>query len=248
MNGEVMLRTERLTREFSGFVAVNEVDFEVRRGELRAIIGPNGAGKTTFFRLLSADLPVSSGKIWLEGREVTGSTAHQIARIGVGRSYQITSAFTNLTIFENIRIAAQPPSLDFQFWATYRRSTALAETVETILDMVELTDKRNLLANELSYGDKRRLELGMALGTDPRLLLLDEPTAGMTPSETESTIELIRQICRGRTTILVEHKMDVVMKVCDRITTFHQGRILAEGTPEEIRSNPDVQAVYFGNQ
>ena len=248
MNGEVMLRTERLTREFSGFVAVNEVDFEVRRGELRAIIGPNGAGKTTFFRLLSADLPVSSGRIWLEGREVTGSTAHQIARIGVGRSYQITSAFTNLTIFENIRIAAQPPSLDFKFWATYRHSTALAKTVDTILDMVELTDKRNLLANELSYGDKRRLELGMALGTNPRLLLLDEPTAGMTPSETESTIELIRQICRGRTTILVEHKMDVVMKVCDRITTFHQGRILAEGTPEEIRSNPDVQAVYFGNQ
>ena len=247
MNGEVMLRTERLTREFSGFVAVNEVDFEIRRGELRAIIGPNGAGKTTFFRLLSADLPVSSGKIWLEGREVTGSTAHQIARIGVGRSYQITSAFTNLTIFENIRIAAQPPSLDFRFWATYRHSTALAKTVDTILDMVELTDKRNLLANELSYGDKRRLELGMALGTDPRLLLLDEPTAGMTPSETESAIELIRQICRGRTTILVEHKMDVVMEVCDRITTFHQGRILAEGTPEEIRSNLDVQAVYFGS-
>ena len=248
MNGEVLLRTQRLTREFSGFIAVNEVDFEVRRGEQRAIIGPNGAGKTTFFSLLSADLPVSSGKIWFEGREVTGSAAHQLARNGVGRSYQITNAFANLTVFENIRIAAQSPALDFRFWATYRKSDELSRKIKAILDMVRLSDKRSLLASELSYGDKRRLELGMALGTDPRLLLLDEPTAGMTPTETESTIDLIRQICEGRTIILVEHKMDVVMTVCNRISTFHQGRILAEGTPDEIRSNPEVQAVYFGSR
>ena len=248
MNGEVLLRTQRLTREFSGFIAVSEVDFEVRRGERRAIIGPNGAGKTTFFRLLSADLPATSGKIWFEGREVTGSAAHQLARNGVGRSYQITNAFANLSVYENIRIAAQSPTLDFRFWATYRKSDPLSRKIDDILDMVQLSDKRGLLASELSYGDKRRLELGMALGTDPRLLLLDEPTAGMTPTETESTIELIRQICQGRTIILVEHKMDVVMTVCNRISTFHQGRILAEGTPEEIRANPEVQAVYFGSR
>ena len=248
MNDEVLLRTQRLTRDFSGFLAVSDVDFEVRRGEQRAIIGPNGAGKTTFFRLLSADLPVSSGKIWFEGKEVTGSAAHQLARRGIGRSYQITNAFANLTVFENIRIAAQSPDLDFRFWATYGKSDELSRKIDDILDMVQLSDKRGLLASELSYGDKRRLELGMALGTDPRLLLLDEPTAGMTPTETESTIELIRQISQGRTIILVEHKMDVVMTVCNRISTFHQGRILAEGTPEEIRSNPEVQAVYFGSR
>ena len=242
-----MLRTHRLTREFSGFVAVDGVDFSVRRGEQRAIIGPNGAGKTTFFRLLSADLPVTSGQIWFDGKDVTGSVAHQLARIGVGRSYQITNAFPNLTVFENIRIAAQPPALDFRFWATHRDSAELGDRAAEILDMVQLSDKRDLLASELPYGDKRRLDLGMALGTSPRLLLLDEPTAGMTPAETKATIELIRRIGEDRTIILVEHKMDVVMTLCNRISTFHQGRILAEGTPEEIRSNRDVQAVYFGS-
>ncbi|MEX0851725.1 MAG: ABC transporter ATP-binding protein [Bauldia sp.] len=248
MIGDVMLRTQRLTRKFSGFVAVNEVDFEVRRGELRAIIGPNGAGKTTFFRLLSADLPVTSGRIWFEGREVTGAPAHHLARLGVGRSYQITNAFPNLTIFENVRIASQPPSLDFKFWATYRQPSELTDKTNRILDIVHLSGKRALLASELSYGELRRLELGMALGTDPRLLLLDEPTAGMSPTETQTTIELIQRIAKDRTIILVEHKMNVVMTVCDRISTFHQGKILAEGTPEEIRANRDVQAVYFGSR
>ena len=172
------IRTQDLTRTFSGFIAVNSVNFEVPKGELRAIIGPNGAGKTTFFRLLTGELPASAGRVWFEGRDVTHSPAYHLARLGIGKSYQITNGFPNLTVFENVRIAVQPPGLDFKFWVSYRDVGVLSETTNKILDVVELGSKRNILAGELSYGDRRRLELAMALGNDPRLLLLDEPTAG----------------------------------------------------------------------
>ena len=231
MKSRFAIRTRQLTRSFSGFVAVNHVDFEVATGELRAIIGPNGAGKTTFFRLLSGELRASSGQISFEGHDVTGKPAYRLARLGIGKSYQITNGFPNLTIFENLRIATQPPELDFKFWASYGRASAPLDRADQILDTIDLKQKRDRLAGELSYGERRRLELGMALGNDPRLLLLDEPTAGMTPKETDSTIELIRRIAKGRTVVLVEHKMKVVMSICDRISVFHQGRILAEGSP-----------------
>jgi branched-chain amino acid transport system ATP-binding protein len=242
------VKTQQLSKSFSGFIAVNSVDFEVPQGELRAVIGPNGAGKTTFFRLLSGELPPSAGKVWFEGRDVTHSPAYRLARLGVGKSYQITNGFPNLTVFENVRIAAQPPGLDFRFWASYGDVGALSDTTHSILDVVELAPKRNVLAGELSYGDRRRLELAMALGNQPRLLLLDEPTAGMTPKETDSAIELIRRIAEGRTVILVEHKMKLVMSICDRISVFHQGSILAEGSPEEVRANREVQTIYFGSR
>jgi branched-chain amino acid transport system ATP-binding protein len=242
------VKTQQLSKSFSGFIAVNSVDFEVPQGELRAVIGPNGAGKTTFFRLLSGELPPSAGKVWFEGRDVTHSPAYRLARLGVGKSYQITNGFPNLTVFENVRIAAQPPGLDFRFWASYGDVGALSDTTHSILDVVELAPKRNVLAGELSYGDRRRLELAMALGNQPRLLLLDEPTAGMTPKETDSAIELIRRIAEGRTVILVEHKMKLVMGICDRISVFHQGSILAEGSPEEVRANREVQTIYFGSR
>jgi branched-chain amino acid transport system ATP-binding protein len=248
MTSKFAIRTQDLTRTFSGFIAVNSVNFEVLEGELRAIIGPNGAGKTTFFRLLTGELPVSAGRVWFEGRDVTRSPAYHLARLGIGKSYQITNGFHNLTVFENVRIAAQPPGLDFKFWVSYRDVGVLSETTNKILDVVELGPKRNVLAGELSYGDRRRLELAMALGNDPRLLLLDEPTAGMTPKETDSVIELIRRIARNRTVILVEHKMKLVMSICDRISVFHQGRILAEGSPDEVRANREVQTVYFGSR
>jgi branched-chain amino acid transport system ATP-binding protein len=241
-----VLRTEQLTKAFSGFVAVKGVDFAIVQGERHAIIGPNGAGKTTFFKLLSGDLRPTSGRIWFEGLEMTGKPAHRLARIGIGKSYQINNAFPTLTVFENVRIAAQPHGLDFRFWASYTGLAALTARAEHILDTVDLSNKGDLPAGQLSYGERRRLELGMALGNDPRLLLLDEPTAGMTPQETAATIELIQRISGGRTVIMVEHKMNVVMTIADRISAFHQGQILAAGSPEEIRSNRDVQAVYFG--
>ena len=246
MIAEPLLRTQGLTPAFSGFVAVNGVDFAVARGELRAIIGPNRAGKTTFFRLLSGDLPPSQGRIWLGGREISRLPAYRRSRLGIGRSYQVASAFPTLTVFENVRIAAQPAKLDYQLWKTYQPNGTLGDRADDILDFVGLESKLQTLASQLSYGDRRRLELGMALANEPQLLLLDEPTAGMTPPETDATVALIRRLAQGRTVILVEHKIKVIMTICHRITAFHQGRILAEGTPADIKANRDLQAVYFG--
>jgi branched-chain amino acid transport system ATP-binding protein len=243
-----LLQVAEAEVRFGGVHALRGVNLSVAPGMVTGLIGPNGAGKTTFFRLLSGDLPPSDGRIWFQGREVSRLPAHRRSRLGVGRSYQVANSFQNLTVFENVRIAAQPPGLDYRIWASYRRDSTLDAETARIIESVGLADKQEKLASHLSYGDRRRLELGMALGNDPSLLLLDEPTAGMTPGETDATVELIRQIARGRTVIMVEHKIKVVMTVCDRVTTFHQGKILAEGTPAEIRAHRGVQSVYFGNR
>jgi branched-chain amino acid transport system ATP-binding protein len=241
-----IVRTERLTRSFGSLMAVAHVNFEVERGELRSIIGPNGAGKTTFFRLISGEMPPSSGRIWFDGREIAGLPQHRVSRLGVSKSYQITNVFPHLTVLENIRVAAQTYRLSFNFWGRAAALTAIREKAGVILKEVGLWDKRELLAAYLSHGEKRHLELGIALSTDPTLLLLDEPTAGMSPEETDETIHLIRRIAAGRTVILVEHKMKVVMNISDRITVLHQGQVLAEGSPAEIRANTRVQQTYLG--
>jgi branched-chain amino acid transport system ATP-binding protein len=241
-----IVRTERLTRSFGSLMAVAHVNFEVERGELRSIIGPNGAGKTTFFRLISGEMPPSSGRIWFDGREITGLPQHRVSRLGVSKSYQITNVFPHLTVLENIRVAAQTYRLSFNFWGRAAALTAIRDKAGVILKEVGLWDKRELLAAYLSHGEKRHLELGIALSTDPTLLLLDEPTAGMSPEETDETIHLIRRIAAGRTVILVEHKMKVVMNISDRITVLHQGQVLAEGSPAEIRANTRVQQTYLG--
>jgi branched-chain amino acid transport system ATP-binding protein len=247
MTEDAVLLTRRLSRRFAGFAAVDAIDFQVRRHELRAVIGPNGAGKTTFFRLLCGELAPSGGEIWFENRQVGAWPAHRRSRIGIGTSYQISNGFPRLTVLENLRIAAQPPSVDLRFWSSYRSHGRLAERADELMLKVGLGRQRDQPVSQLSYGDRRRLELGMALAREPTLLLLDEPTAGMTPRETEETTELIERIAEGRTVILVEHKMKVVMTLADRISVFHQGRVLAEGPPREIRDNRAVQAVYFGH-
>jgi branched-chain amino acid transport system ATP-binding protein len=241
-----IVRTEGLTRSFGSLMAVAKVNFEVERGELRSIIGPNGAGKTTFFRLISGEMAPSSGRIWFDGREITGLPQHRVSRLGVSKSYQITNVFPHLTVLENIRVAAQTYRLSFNFWGRAAALTAIRDKAGVILKEVGLWDKRELLAAYLSHGEKRHLELGIALSTDPTLLLLDEPTAGMSPEETDETIHLIRRIAAGRTVILVEHKMKVVMNISDRITVLHQGQVLAEGSPAEIRANTRVQQTYLG--
>jgi len=248
LSSEVLLRTDELSREFSGFVAVDRVNFSVRPGELRAIIGPNGAGKTTFFRLISGELHPSSGRVWFQDRDISGISAHKACRLGIGKSYQITNTFANLTVLENVKIAAQPPRLDFSFLSSYARFSSLHDQAATILETVGLLPYGDVLAAHLSYGKRRHLELGMALASEPTLLLLDEPTAGMTPEETDASIELIRRIAASKTVIVVEHKMKVVMAISDLVTVFHQGRILAQGTPEEVRSNEQVQSVYLGDR
>ena len=233
-------------RAYGSLLAVNGVDFSVREGELRSIIGPNGAGKTTFFRLISGEVPPTSGRIWFKDREVTGMRQHAIARLGVAKSYQITSVFPHLTVFENVRVAAQGSAQALDFW---RRADSLAEArarADEVLTTVGLSPKSHLLAAQLSHGEQRHLELAIALAANPVLLLLDEPTAGMSPEETDETMVLIGELRARRTIILVEHKMKLVMKISDRITVLHQGQVLADGTPEEIRANETVQRTYLG--
>ncbi|HEV8474998.1 MAG TPA: ABC transporter ATP-binding protein [Methylomirabilota bacterium] len=241
-----LLRTEALTRAFGSLIAVDRVDVVVREGELRSIIGPNGAGKTTFFRLISGEMAPTSGRVWLAGRDITGLPQHAVARLGVAKSYQITNVVPHLTVHENVRVAAQGWGRAFDFWSRADRLTDAADRAHALLGTVGLDGKAARLAAHLSHGEQRHLEIAIALASQPRLLLLDEPTAGMSPEETDETMRLIRELTVGRTVVLVEHKMKLVMKISDRITVLHQGQVLAEGTPEEIRGNERVQRTYLG--
>jgi branched-chain amino acid transport system ATP-binding protein len=242
----VLLRTEQLSRAYGSLLAVDRVDMAVRRGELRSIIGPNGAGKTTFFRLISGEVVPTSGRIWFQDREVTGLPQHAVARLGIGKSYQITNVFPHLSVLENVRVAVQGHTRSFHFWSRADRLVDVRDKALGLLRTMALEAKAERLAAHLSHGEKRHLELAIALASDPVLLLLDEPTAGMSPEETDETIVLIRELAAGRTIVLVEHKMKLVMRISDRITVLHQGQVLADGTPEEIRANELVQRTYLG--
>jgi branched-chain amino acid transport system ATP-binding protein len=241
-----LLETEDLTRAYGSLLAVNRANVTVRREELRSIIGPNGAGKTTFFRLISGEVRPTSGRIRFNGRDITGLSQHEVCRLGIAKSYQITNIFPHLTVFENVRVAAQGYAHSFNFWSRADRLTDVRARALTILELIGLTPKAAVLAAHLSHGQKRHLEIAIALAAEPVLLLLDEPTAGMSPEETDETMRLIRELTRGRTVVLVEHKMKLVMNISDRITVLHQGQVLAEGTPEEIRANELVQQTYLG--
>ena len=246
MLGPVLLRTEALTRSFGSLMAVNRVDFTVHAGELRSIIGPNGAGKTTLFRLISGEMKPSAGRIWFQDKEITGWPQHMVVRLGIAKSYQITNIFPHLSVLENVRVAVQGHARAFNFWTHAARLPGVREKAQALLVTIGLADKAAELAATLSHGAKRHLEIAIALASEPTLLLLDEPTAGMSPEETDETMVLIRELARGRTVVLVEHKMKLVMKISDRITVLHQGAFLAEGTPDEIRANPTVQQTYLG--
>jgi branched-chain amino acid transport system ATP-binding protein len=246
MLGPVLLRTEALTRSFGSLMAVNRVDFTVHAGELRSIIGPNGAGKTTLFRLISGEMKPSAGRIWFQDKEITGWPQHMVVRLGIAKSYQITNIFPHLSVLENVRVAVQGHARAFNFWTHAARLPGVREKAQALLVTIGLADKAAELAATLSHGAKRHLEIAIALASEPTLLLLDEPTAGMSPEETDETMVLIRELARGRTVVLVEHKMKLVMKISDRITVLHQGGFLAEGTPDEIRANPTVQQTYLG--
>jgi branched-chain amino acid transport system ATP-binding protein len=241
-----LLRTEKLTRAYGSLIAVDRVDMTVRQGELRSIIGPNGAGKTTFFRLISGEVAPTSGRIWFRDREVTGLPQHAVARLGIGKSYQITNVFPHLSVLENVRVAVQGYARSFNFWSRADHLVDVRDKALSLLRTMGLESRAERLAAHLSHGEKRHLELAIALASDPVLLLLDEPTAGMSPEETDETIVLIRELANGRTIVLVEHKMKLVMRISDRITVLHQGQVLADGTPEEIRANELVQRTYLG--
>jgi ABC-type branched-subunit amino acid transport system ATPase component/ABC-type branched-subunit amino acid transport system permease subunit len=240
-----LLESRGLTMRFGGLAAVDGVDFRVRRGELRAVIGPNGAGKTTFFNMLTGVLPPTDGRIVFKGRDITALPPHAVSRLGMARSYQVTNVFADLTVFENLRIAAQSRATTFSAWRNADGLTEVTARAERILALLGLGAKRDLTAGALSHGEQRYLEIGIALATEPEFLLLDEPTAGMSPEETKQTADFIRTIAGTVTIVLVEHDMEVVMGVSDRITVLNYGKVLAEGSPAEIRRNPDVRRVYL---
>ena len=246
MTAEPLLQTERLTRHFGSLTAVHDVDLSVRRGELRSIIGPNGAGKSTLFKLISGELSPTSGRVRFGGEDITGRPQFAVSQLGIAKSYQITTIFPGLTVFENVRLAVQCRRTVLDCWTPADRLADVTARAHEVLGLVELQGKAAATAATIGHGLQRHLEIAIALACEPKLLLLDEPTAGMSPEETERTIALIKRIAAGRTVMLVEHKMKVVMEISDRITVLHQGTVLADGTPAEIREHADVQAVYLG--
>ena len=240
-----VLRTEGLTLRFGGLTALNGVDLAVARGEVRAIIGPNGAGKSSFFNCLTGVLRPSSGRILFNGEDITGASPDRISRQGIARSYQITNILPNATALENVRIAAQSRRHGWSLFTHYRSYRDIIGKAETALAAVGLDGKEGEIAANLSHGEQRNLEIGIALATEPQLLCLDEPTAGMSAAETHETMALVRRIARNLTILVVEHDMQVVMELAQKITVLDYGEILAEGTPAEIQQNPRVQEVYL---
>ncbi|HEX4409318.1 MAG TPA: ABC transporter ATP-binding protein [Xanthobacteraceae bacterium] len=230
---------------FGGLSALSGVNFELRRNEIRAIIGPNGAGKSTFFNCLTGVLRPTSGRIIFDGEDITGLQSNAISQRGIARSYQITNILPNVSALENVRIAAQSRRHGWNMLAHHASFADINQKAESALAAVSLLDKADVLASNLSHGEQRNLEIGIALATEPKVLCLDEPTAGMSQGETDATRELIARIGENLTILIVEHDMQVVMELCDRITVFHYGAILAEGTPEEIQANPRVLEVYL---
>ena len=240
-----LLRTEALTVRFGGLTALNRVSIAVAPGEVRAIIGPNGAGKSTLFNCLTGVLRPTAGRIVLDGQDVTGLPPHALSHKGIARSYQITNILPGATVFENVRIAAQSRRHGWSFWRHHLSYADVVERSNRVLAAVGLEDKAREQASNLSHGEQRNLEIGIALATEPRILCLDEPTAGMSNVETRATVELVRRIAADYTILIVEHDMEVVMGLARTITVLHYGEVLAEGTPADIQGNARVQEVYL---
>jgi len=230
---------------FGGLAALNNVTFSLHAGEIRAIIGPNGAGKSTFFNCLTGVLPPTSGRIFFSGEEITGLPPHRISKKAIARSYQITNILPGATVLENVRIAAQSRHHGWSLFRHHRAFGDLIDRARAVIQAVGLAGKEDELAANLSHGEQRHLEIGIALATEPRLLCLDEPTAGMSPAETMETMALVRRIAKDLTILIVEHDMQVVMELAQRITVLHYGEIIAEGPPSEIQKNPRVLEVYL---
>lgn len=242
-----MLKTETLEKQFGDLTAVDNVSIEVDAGEFRTLIGPNGAGKTTFFNLITGSLTPTSGSVWFDGEDITDLEPHEIAQRGCSRSFQITSIFPALTVEENLRVMAQAKDdARRKLFILKEELERPMNRVDELVDLLDLEPVRHRTASELSHGQKRYLEIGLTLAGDPKLLMLDEPTAGMSQEETREIIQLLDKIKSEYTVVLVEHDMDVVMELSDRIMVLDHGNVIAEGTPEDVSNDERVREAYLG--
>ena len=245
---DVILETRDLTKEFKGFTAVSNVNLKIQRGHIHALIGPNGAGKTTCFNLLTKFLVPTSGQILFNGKDITGARPAQIARMGVIRSFQISAVFPHLSVLENVRIGLQRRlGTSFHFWRSARSLESLDVRAMELLAEVGLDGFAHVLTADLPYGRKRALEIATTLAMEPELMLLDEPTQGMGHEDVHRVTELIKKVSAGRTILMVEHNMNVVSGICDRISVLQRGALLAEGSYAEVSSNPQVMEAYMGS-
>jgi branched-chain amino acid transport system ATP-binding protein len=235
-----------LSVRFGGLVAVNALHFEAARGRITSIIGPNGAGKSTLFNLISGSIMPTQGQVFFDGRAVTGAGPQAMHRLGIARSFQITNLFFELPVYENVRLAAQILEPALASLIPTRRSRRACRKAEELLERLGLASKAHVLAGNLSHGEQRRLEIALALAGEPKLLLLDEPTQGMSHGDTAETATLIKSLAGEHSILLIEHDIGVVMGVSDHVVVMHQGAKIAEGTPAEVRANADVQTAYFG--
>ena len=248
MTGPI-LSIRGLRKSFGATEIMRGVDLDVHTGERHALIGPNGAGKSTLFHLLSGHLAPSAGEIRFDGREIGGRTPQAINRLGVARSFQITNVFPGLSVFENIRLAVMRPyGLQYAFWKFIDRDRRIREETERLLERVRLTARARTVAGEMAYSEQRSLEIAMTLASDPKVILLDEPMAGMSNEETAYTAQLIREVTAGRALMIVEHDMDVVFSLSDRISVLVYGQVIATGTPDEIRADARVREAYLGEE
>lgn len=247
MGQQPIIETKSLSKNFGALRAVNDVDLRVQPGQIHSIIGPNGAGKTTLFNLLNGFLLPTSGRVFFKGAEITNLPPYAISKQGIGRSFQITSIFPDLPVFENIRIAAQSRTkASYHFLKSLRSLKSLEEKANQILRKIGLEEKRDMLARNLSHGEKRILDIGIGLTTDPSLLLLDEPASGLAKEEISRVIKLVKELVDHITIILIEHNIDLVLSISDRITVLHQGSVIADDHPEQIQKDPRVQEAYLG--
>jgi len=246
---EPLLQIDRLVKRFGGLVATDELSLEVRTGEIHALIGPNGAGKTTLVAQLMGQIPSDAGRIVFAGDDVTHLPTHRRVASGLARSFQITSVLRDFTALDNVALAVQAhQGHSFRFWRPAQSDAALRQPARAILDQLGLGDRAETLAANLSYGEQRQLEIAMALAGDPRLLLLDEPMAGMGPEESARMVEFLGKLKGQCTILLIEHDMDAVFALADRITVLVYGRAIASGAPDEIRANPEVRKAYLGEE
>ena len=244
-----VLQAVGLTKHYGGLAANENIDFSVNAGEVRGIIGPNGAGKSTFFKMLTCEVPPTAGKIVFKGQDITGQSITDVCQLGLTKSYQVNQLFNRLTVRENIAIsalAALRGEFKLDLLKSLHKVQGLDERVEHTLDLVNLTARRDTPVAELAYGEKRRLEIGLALASSPSLLLLDEPLAGMSPRERVETVGLLKSIARGRTMVVIDHDIDSLFELAERVTVLQEGRVLVEGTPDEIKRNATVQEAYLG--